>query len=143
MKKRHSKDELILDDYFEEDEYNVDDSFYSVTTNNNDLSDEEKDYENFFKIKEKNTNYDNDYFEEDDEHNDNNILNKSDNSFYNILSFVSTWFIRAGIAIMIILVVVFLVQWKLKSLLLYIIGLCVSFVLGYLFMYLLMSFTNN
>ena len=54
-----------------------------------------------------------------------------------IFSFISTWFIRIGIAIAAILLIVFFVTGKVLTALFYIIGLVVSFLCGYGFMYLL------
>lgn len=149
MLRKNKNDDLVLDDYYEEDEYHYYDDYDDSNLYNIEVEDE-NDYENFFKVQE----YD-DYDDYDDEEEDIvsknhttsrkvSITNKKSNTNdNNIISLISKWFIRIGVVIMVILIFVFIVQWKLATLLLYILGLSVSFILGYLFMYLLMMFTDN
>lgn len=75
-----------------------------------------------------------DYF--DDETDDYENTKEKEN-YVSILSILSTWFIRIGIVIAIILTIVFLVTGKLLTAFFYIIGLLVAFLFGYGFMYLL------
>lgn len=54
-----------------------------------------------------------------------------------ILSFLSTWFIRIGIIIAIILFIYYLVTGKVTTAFLFVLGLVVAFFFGYFFMFLL------
>ena len=56
-----------------------------------------------------------------------------------VLSFISTWFSRLGVVVAIILIAYFIITAQFKNLILYIIGLIVSFFFGYFFMFLLLN----
>lgn len=158
MKKRKDKD-LDLEEYVD-DEY-----FYSVDNEKEKLSKEEEEYENFFKVDNEPANYTYDVSSTDDESNYSDFINvreyddsdeesfsdedddvqncKEKNDFMYYLSFFSTWFRRIGIAIAVVLIAVFISQGKMKTLLLYILGLVASFFFGYFFMFLLNKFTEE
>lgn len=162
MKKR--KDfELDLEEYIDED---YDENFYNEN-NSKDLSDEEEEYNNFFKVDEDydanyvtNTddedNYENfikvekvesndyeDYDDEDDEEETNSYYTYDDNSIYKFLSIFIVVFKWIGVAIAIILISYFITQGNMKSLLMYILGLVFAFFFGYFFMFILNKFTED
>ena len=59
-----------------------------------------------------------------------------------LLSVISTWFIRIGIVIGIILLIYYFISGKVMSAFLFIIGLVVAFFFGYAFMFLLDKFMS-
>ena len=142
------KADLILDDYEEEEAELDDEYFYSVNNNydSEDLEEEnDNDYMNVFDA----TDYEDDDEEEeenDDDNSNNEYEYSSDGvapSAINVLSLFSTWFIRIGVIIMVILLAYFITQGRVKTLFLYIAGLIISFIFGYIFMFLLNKFVDN
>lgn len=69
--------------------------------------------------------------------------NEFDLDLISILATISTWFIRIGMAIGVILFIYFIVTGKIITALLYIIGLVVAFFFGYGFMFCLDHFVEN
>ena len=63
--------------------------------------------------------------------------------FNSILSLISKWFSILGVVIAIILIAYFIVMGQFQNLILYILGLIVSFFFGWFFMYFLVKFTEN
>jgi len=63
--------------------------------------------------------------------------------FNGILSLISKWFSILGVVIAIILIAYFIVMGQFQNLILYILGLIVSFFFGWFFMYFLVKFTEN
>lgn len=82
-----------------------------------------------------------DYSEEDYEELEQE--SKNEISLLEILAFVSQWFIRIGIGIGIVLLVMFFVTGKPGTAFLYFFGLVVSFFFGYGFMFLLDFFVGR
>jgi hypothetical protein len=52
-----------------------------------------------------------------------------------VLSLISKWFIRIGIFIAAVLILIFLFTFKIKTLLYYVMGLVLAFFFGYFFMF--------
>lgn len=67
---------------------------------------------------------------------------EKDNSLVTIFDFISKWFIRIGLVIGIILLIILLFSGKIMNALILIIGLCVAFILGFGFMFLLDYFVS-
>ena len=59
-----------------------------------------------------------------------------------ILNFFSTWFIRIGIVLAVILFIYYIVTGNILSAFLYLVGLVVAFFFGYAFMFLLDKFIS-
>ena len=79
---------------------------------------------------------DNDYYVEvEDNTEDDDDDYDTSGSWISILEIISKWFIRIGLVIAAILLVLFLVTLKIKTLLLFLLGLVVAFLFGYFFMY--------
>lgn len=74
-----------------------------------------------------------DYDEENYE--DNNETEDGNMNWIPILSFISTWFIRIGIGIAIILLIYFVFSGNIIKGLLFILGLIAAFFFGYFFMF--------
>ncbi len=75
---------------------------------------------------------------------DSNTSKTTDNDqLVSIFSLISTWFIRIGIVIAIILLIVFFITGKVMTAFFYVIGLVVAFLFGYGFMYLLDHFVST
>lgn len=160
MRKRKDTD-LELEEYID-DEY-----FYSVDKKQEKMSEEEEEYKNFFKVEEdEDTDYSYDVPLADDESNYNDFIkireyddsddeddddeDEEDIKRYNekngimyYLGLFLTWFRYIGIAIAVVLIAVFISQGKMKTLLLYILGLVAAFFFGYFFMFLLNKFTEE
>ena len=163
MRKR--KDfELDLEEYIDDD-YDYDENFYSENNSNN-LSIEEEEYNNFFKVDDDydanyvvNTENEDNYeefvkvqkVESDDDYDDNSedeeetnpYYTYDDNSIYKFLSIFIIVFKWIGVAIAIILISYFITQGNMKSLLMYILGLVIAFFFGYFFMFILNKFTED
>ncbi len=75
------------------------------------------------------------HFEDDDDEDDGGLL-------VSFMSVASTWFIRIGMAIGVILLLYFIFTGKIGNAVLYILGLIVAFFFGYFFMFLLDKFTS-
>lgn len=145
MRKKQKDFDLELEEYIDED-YN--ENFYSENKKNDDLyTEDEEEYNNFFKV-------DDDLSDNDDVHvedysdnyvEENNNFNKKreDNSLYKFLNIFLVVFKWLGIAIAVVLIAYFITQGKIKSLLLYILGLIISFFFGYFFMYILNKFSEE
>ncbi|MBQ6323859.1 MAG: hypothetical protein IJI22_03400 [Bacilli bacterium] len=71
------------------------------------------------------------------------VKKKNDKTWIDILAFISTWFIRIGMVIAIILFIYFIITLKIGKALLFLIGLAVAFGFGYLFMCCLDWLTTN
>lgn len=87
--------------------------------------------------------YDNyeDYHDvEDEEEDDTNVESDAKDEVVSIFAFISTWFIRIGLVLAVILLIAFLISGKFLTAVLYLCGLAVAFVLGYGFMYCLDHF---
>jgi len=69
-------------------------------------------------------------------------VEEDDSSLIPILSLISTWFIRIGIGIGIILLIYYIVVGKLFSAILFILGLVVAYFFGYFFMFCLDKFMS-
>ena len=166
MRKR--KDfELDLEEYIDDD---YDENFYNEN-NLKDLSIEEEEYNNFFKVDD---DYDNvsyitntddednyadfikvqkvetddyndseDEDEEEDKDDTSSYYTYDDNSIYKFLSIFIVVFKWIGVAIAIILISYFITQGNIKSLLMYILGLVIAFFFGYFFMFILNKFTED
>ncbi len=80
---------------------------------------------------------DDDFAEDEVNQNNHDTSNDDKERMVSIISFISTWFIRIGIVIAIVLLLVFFVTGKVLTALFYIIGLVVAFLFGYGFMFLL------
>ena len=151
MKKK--REDLVLEEYIDDDYYA--ENFYSVDNNSKKLSEEEEEYNNFFKVdNDYSTNYDiyvdanteDDYDTEDDESDEEEdpaYTYDSSSPLYKFLSLFLVVFKWLGIAIAVVLIAYFITQGKIKSLLLYILGLVVAFFFGYFFMFLLNRFTED
>ena len=125
---------------FELEEYDDYDFDYE---NLNNTSYDYSDYETFNQI---DNNYEDDSIDEEvvgEETHTKKADSYESNNFISILSIVSTWFIRIGIAIAIILIAFFVVKGQISNLLLYIVGLMASFFFGYFFMFILVKYGNN
>ena len=146
MKKR--KDfELDLEEYIDDDYYDDDENFYNVN-NNEDLTDEEEEYNNFFKVDADDSTDYNSYeeasiVEEDEEEVDPAYTYDSTSPLYKFLAMFLVVFKWLGIAIAIVLIAYFITQGRIKSLLLYILGLVIAFFFGYFFMFILNRFTED
>lgn len=161
-KKKNQKNEgLILDDYNEDESiYNLNDKINSQDNDDYDEEyyvDDDEDYysndNNDSKIK--NIDNSDDYYYEDgdnkveiedtdsdDLYEDYEASDDNDN-LTDIFLLIATWFGRIGIILAIVLVLYFLFNKKITTLLLYIIGLLVAYIFGYIFMYLLEKFSSN
>ena len=125
---------------FELEEYDDYDFDYE---NLNNTSYDYSDYETFNQI---DNNYEDDSIDEEvvgEETHTKKADSYESNNFISILSIVSTWFIRIGIAIAIILIAFFVVKGQISNLLLYIVCLIASFFFGYFFMFILVKYGNN
>lgn len=144
MRKKKKDFDLELEDYIDED---YDENFYSVDKKNNDVhTEDEEEYNNFFKVDDDFSDdseiYDDDYtndYEEDKDYN----KKREDSPLYKFLNIFLVVFKWLGIAIAVVLIAYFITQGKIKSLLLYILGLIVSFFFGYFFMYILNRFNEE
>ena len=166
MFRKNKNSELELEDYIDED---YDEYFYNESSSE-DLSAEEEEYNNFFKVDE---DYDSNYVvNTDDEDNyedfikvqddktekyydsideDNDSSDEESHSFYtydnkNIYKFLSIFisiFKWVGVAIAVVLISYFITQGNIKSLLIYILGLVFAFFFGYFFMFILNKFTED
>ena len=63
-------------------------------------------------------------------------------SFIFTLSFLSTWFIRIGMVVAVILFVYYIITGKILMACFYILGLTIAFFFGYVFMFLLDKFIS-
>ncbi len=81
--------------------------------------------------------YEDDYVDEKEE------AVVEDNTIIPLLDLISTWFIRIGIVIGIIVLLYYIVVGKIFSALLFILGLVVSYFFGYFFMFCLDKFTSS
>lgn len=153
MRNNVNVSDLVLDNY-EEDFYNenvldesdyknfnqIDDD-YNISYVNN-YSDE-NDYDNFSKVQDVDDNSSNDNEISLDEESSKKYYTYDDNvSLFKYLSIFSTVFKWLGIAIAVVLIAYFITQGNIKSLLLYILGLIISFFFGYFFMFLINKYTN-
>ena len=145
MRKKKKDFDLELEEYIDED---YDENFYSVDKKNNDVyTEDEEEYNNFFKVDDDLSDtdeayvedYSNDYVEESY----NSSKKHEDNSLYKFLNIFLVVFKWLGIAIAVVLIAYFITQGKIKSLLLYILGLIISFFFGYFFMYILNKFSEE
>ena len=145
MRKKKKDFDLELEDYIDED---YDENFYSVDKKNNDVyTEDEEEYNNFFKVDDDLSDTDDDYVEDYSndyvEDNYNSSKKHEDNSLYKFLNIFLVVFKWLGIAIAVVLIAYFITQGKIKSLLLYILGLIISFFFGYFFMYILNKFSEE
>ncbi len=153
MRNNVNVSDLVLDNY-EEDFYNenvldesdyknfnqIDDD-YNISYVNN-YSDE-NDYDNFSKVQDVDDNSSNDNEISLDEESSKKYYTYDNNvSLFKYLSIFSTVFKWLGIAIAVVLIAYFITQGNIKSLLLYILGLIISFFFGYFFMFLINKYTN-
>ena len=79
------------------------------------------------------------YEEYEDEHDD----VEEESTIVSVFDFISTWFIRIGIVIAVILILIFLFSGKMLTALFYVIVLIGAFLLGYGFMFLLDFFVSD
>lgn len=143
----NKNEDLILDEYDD----TGDDVFYNVDTGISSKinSIEEEEYENFFKNDEYEDSYEDDYTEYENDIDDDvedskyETIEKDNSNIMKYLNIFSIWFRRIGIVIAVILIALFITQGKVKTLLLYILGLIVSFLFGYGFMYVLSIFNED
>lgn len=75
------------------------------------------------------------YFQDDDGDEDSDAV-------VAVFASISTWFIRIGMVVAVILLLYFIFTGKIGSAVLYILGLIVAFFFGYFFMFLLDKFTS-
>lgn len=145
MRKKKKDFDLELEEYIDED---YDENFYSVNSKKDDVyTEDEEEYNNFFKVDDDLSDtdgayvedYSNDYVED----NYNSSKKHEDNSLYKFLNIFLVVFKWLGIAIAVVLIAYFITQGKIKSLLLYILGLIISFFFGYFFMYILNKFSEE
>ena len=76
----------------------------------------------------------------DDDYEDNEVYDQDyedDSAFIGALAFISKWFIRIGMVIAVILFIYYIINGKLSTGLLFILGLVVAYFIGYGFMFLL------
>ena len=159
--RKKNKQGLILDNYNEDESiYNLNDK---INSQNNDDYDEEyyvDDNEEYYyeddnDLTTKNIDNSDDYYYEDgdneveiedtgsdDLYDDYETSDDNDN-LIDIFLFIATWFGRIGIILAIVLVLYFLFNKKITTLLFYIIGISVAYFFGYVFMYLLEKFSSN
>ena len=145
MRKKKKDFDLELEDYIDED---YDENFYSVNSKKDDVyTEDEEEYNNFFKVDDDLSDTDDDYVEDYSndyvEDNYNSSKKHEDNSLYKFLNIFLVVFKWLGIAIAVVLIAYFITQGKIKSLLLYILGLIISFFFGYFFMYILNKFSEE
>lgn len=65
---------------------------------------------------------------------------EEENSVITVLSVISTWFIRIGMIIAVILFIYFIITGKILDAVLFILGLAVAYFFGYFFMFCLDKF---
>ena len=149
---RKNKDDLVLEEYIDDDFYQ--ENFYSIDNKSKKLSEEEEEYNNFFKVDDDYSNGYDIYVEDNNDDDGGNIEAEDDednpaytydssSSLYKFLSIFLVVFKWLGIAIAVVLIAYFITQGRIKSLLLYILGLVVAFFFGYFFMFLLNRFTEE
>ncbi len=131
--------DLVLDDYIEDDyDYEID---YEYGKDNSDFIEEydEEKYANYEAKSEKE--------KVENKSSSNNsktiYIGEVGSTIVTTLSSVSNLFSIVGIIIAIVLILVFIFTLQLKSLVVYILTLVISFLFGYGFMYLLDYFTSN
>ena len=69
--------------------------------------------------------------------------NKDYENIISILAFISTWFIRLGLALGAILLIYFIVMGKFLTAIVYIIGMLTAYFFGYFFMFCLDTFLSS
>lgn len=162
MKNNKRNKDLVLDDYYEDEEFSFDTESYANYSNVDSYFDTPDYYDQVNYIEEevydeepedrvetavktvkssKSTktskssskkSYSGEEYYEDD----------SDIDAISLMSLISTWFGRIGMFIAVILCLVFLFSGQFKNLILYVISLGVAYLFGYVFMYLLVFFTS-
>ena len=67
---------------------------------------------------------------------------EDENPTVEILSFLSTWFIRIGMGLAVIVLLYYFIKGKFLTAVLYVLGLVLAFIFGYFFMYFLDKFVS-
>ena len=100
-----------------------------------------EDYEEYYDYYD--DDYDEVYEDYDSEKKTKVVVKEESKTWVDILALISTWFIRIGVVLAVILFIYFIITLKIGKAFLFLIGLAVAFGFGYLFMYCLDWLTTN